>query len=91
MAWRSSPASSTPNDGESAAYAAWMRQHGMQPHVTKSINEGQGDLLVVGSTVLAGHGFRTDPQAHAEVAEITGMPVISLNSSTPASTIWTPR
>ncbi|MFN8087873.1 MAG: arginine deiminase family protein [Mycobacterium sp.] len=65
-------------DGESAAYAAWMRQHGMQPHVTKSINEGQGDLLVVGSTVLAGHGFRTDPQAHAEVAEITGMPVISL-------------
>ena len=28
--------------------------------------------------ILAGTGFRTDPQAHFEVATLTGMPVISL-------------
>ena len=64
--------------GEATAYAAWMTQQGIHPVTTKFVNEGQGDLLVVGSTILAGHGFRTDPQAHAEIAEITGMPVISL-------------
>ncbi|AQT78778.1 N-dimethylarginine dimethylaminohydrolase [Mycolicibacterium litorale] len=64
--------------GESAAYAAWMGLRGHQPVATHHINEGQGDLLVVGAMILAGTGFRTDPHAHAEVAEITGMPVISL-------------
>lgn len=71
-------------DGESVAYAAWMREHGLQPVTTEFINEGQGDLLVVGSTILAGTGFRTDIRAHAEVAEITGMPVISLELVDPS-------
>lgn len=65
-------------EGESVAYAAWMDQRGHSPVSTRHINEGQGDLLVVGSMILAGTGFRTDPQAHDEVAELTGMPVISL-------------
>jgi N-dimethylarginine dimethylaminohydrolase len=64
--------------GESVAYAAWMNEHGHDPVATRHVNEGQGDLLVVGSTILAGTGFRTHPQAHAEVAAITGMPVVSL-------------
>lgn len=64
--------------GESAAYAAWMGLRGHDPVPTRHINEGQGDLLVVGAMILAGSGFRTDPHAHAEVATITGMPVISL-------------
>lgn len=71
-------------DGESAAYAAWMNDHGYQPLTTKYINEGQGDLLVIGSTVLAGYGFRTDLEAHAEIAEATGMPVVSLELVDPA-------
>jgi N-dimethylarginine dimethylaminohydrolase len=65
-------------DGESVAYASWMDGRGHQPVSTRHINEGQGDLLVVGSMILAGTGFRTDPQAHFEVAALTGMPVISL-------------
>ena len=28
--------------------------------------------------ILAGHGFRTDVRAHAEVAHLTGLPVVSL-------------
>jgi arginine dihydrolase len=63
---------------ESAAYAEWMARHGYVPADTRYLNEGQGDLLVVGSIVLAGYGFRTDRQAHDEVAAIVGMPVVSL-------------
>ncbi|HET8600636.1 MAG TPA: arginine deiminase-related protein [Segeticoccus sp.] len=42
------------------------------------VNEGEGDFLVVGNTVLAGTGFRTRPPAHQQVEEVFGLPVISL-------------
>lgn len=64
--------------GEAAAYAEWMSRHGYRPAHTRYVNEGQGDLLVVGATVLAGHGFRTDRRAHDEIAGIVGLPVESL-------------
>jgi N-dimethylarginine dimethylaminohydrolase len=64
--------------GESDAYEHWMRSHGYVPVHTQHINEGQGDLLPVGGMVLAGTGFRTDPRAHTEIAEIIGLPVVSL-------------
>jgi arginine dihydrolase len=64
--------------GESLAYAEWMARHGFDPAETRHINEGQGDLLVVGSIVLAGYGFRTERQAHAEIAAQVRMPVVSL-------------
>ncbi|WP_422749503.1 dimethylargininase [Mycobacterium sp. WMMD1722] len=64
--------------GESAAYAEWMVRHGYRPVTTHHVNEGQGDLLVVGDIMLAGHGFRTQRRAHDEIADIVGMPVISL-------------
>jgi N-dimethylarginine dimethylaminohydrolase len=63
---------------ESVAYADWMRSQGYTPVQTQHVNEGQGDLLPVGETILAGTGFRTDPRAHAEIAEIFGRPVVSL-------------
>ena len=64
--------------GESAAYAEWMSRHGFRPIETRYVNEGQGDLLVVGSIVLAGYGFRTDRSAHGEIAGAVEMPVVSL-------------
>ena len=64
--------------GEAAAYAEWMMRHGFDPAETRHVNEGQGDLLVVGSIVLAGCGFRTERQAHAEIAAHVQMPVVSL-------------
>ena len=64
--------------GESIAYAEWMRSNGHTPVCTRYVNEGQGDLLVVGDIVLAGTGFRTDARAHTEIAEIVGMPVVTL-------------
>jgi N-dimethylarginine dimethylaminohydrolase len=64
--------------GESAAYAAWMSSLGYRPVSTRHVNEGQGDLLLVGDMVLAGYGFRTDRRAHPEVSAALGMPVVSL-------------
>jgi N-dimethylarginine dimethylaminohydrolase len=63
---------------ESIAYAQWMRSHGYSTVQTRHVNEGQGDLLPVGEMILAGTGFRTDPRAHGEIAEIAGRPVVSL-------------
>ena len=63
---------------ESVAYAESLRSHGYQPAQTQYINEGQGDLLPVGEMILAGTGFRTDPRAHLEIAEIFGRQVVSL-------------
>lgn len=65
--------------GEAVAYAEWMAARGFEPSHTHHTNEGQGDLLVVGSMILAGYGFRTDKRAHAEVAHIMGLPVVSLD------------
>ena len=64
--------------GESAAYAEWMARHGYHPVGTRHVNEGQGDVLLAGSILLAGHGFRTDRRAHDEIAALVGMPVVSL-------------
>lgn len=63
---------------ESKAYAEWMSAMGYRPVSTRHVNEGQGDLLMVGDMVLAGYGFRTDRRAHAEIASALRMPVVSL-------------
>lgn len=64
---------------EGPAYLRWLRGAGLTS-VTEAVhvNEGEGDFLVVGDLVLAGTGFRTDPGAHAEVQEVCGVPVVSL-------------
>lgn len=64
--------------GESKAYAEWMSSRGYRPVTTRHVNEGQGDLLLVGQMVLAGYGFRTDLRAHVEISSVLGMPVVSL-------------
>ena len=47
-------------------------------HQPTHVNEGEGDYVVVGDTILAGTGYRTDPRAHAELARLTGHEVVSL-------------
>jgi N-dimethylarginine dimethylaminohydrolase len=64
--------------GESKAYAEWMASRGYRPVTTRHVNEGQGDLLLVGQMMLAGCGFRTDQRAHSEISSMLGMPVVSL-------------
>ena len=64
--------------GEGHAYLQWFSERGYVTHAAEQVNEGQGDLLVVGDLVLAGTGFRTAPAAHAEAQEVFGRPVVSL-------------
>jgi N-dimethylarginine dimethylaminohydrolase len=68
---------------EAVAHREWFRAAGFARVVEPEfVNEGEGDLLVVGAgaegVVLAGTGFRTDPRAHAEAAAALGLPVVSL-------------
>ena len=64
--------------GESRAYAEWMSSLGYRPVSTRHVNEGQGDLLMIGEMVLAGYGFRTDRRAHSEISAALRVPVVSL-------------
>jgi N-dimethylarginine dimethylaminohydrolase len=63
---------------EGPAYLNWFRAAGFDTRDAQFVNEGEGDLLVSGSRLLAGTGFRTDPAAHAEVGEALGLPVVTL-------------
>jgi N-dimethylarginine dimethylaminohydrolase len=64
---------------EAGAHRAWFRAAGFTRVVEPEfVNEGEGDLLVVGDLVLAGNGFRTDPRAHAEAARVLRRPVVPL-------------
>lgn len=64
--------------GEEAAFEAWFKNAGYVVHRPESVCEGEGDLVPVGGFVLAGHGFRTTPDAHREAQEFFGTPVVGL-------------
>ncbi|KQY42836.1 dimethylargininase [Cellulomonas sp. Root137] len=68
---------------EGPAYQKWFADRGYVTHTAAETNEGEGDLLVVGDLVLAGTGFRTERSAHAELQELFGRPVISLDLVSP--------
>lgn len=69
---------------EGPAYLSWFVEHGYgDVRWPEHINEGEGDYLVVGRTVLAGAGFRTDPRSHAKTQEFFGLPVIGLTLVNP--------
>ncbi|MCK2216158.1 amidinotransferase [Actinomadura sp. ATCC 31491] len=64
---------------EPAAYLEWFGSRGYREvRQAAHVNEGEGDFLVAGGTVLAGTGFRTEPAAHAETARFFGRPVLGL-------------
>ncbi|WP_156727705.1 dimethylargininase [Streptomyces apocyni] len=64
---------------EGPAYLRWFTDNGF-PDVLwpEYVNEGAGDYLLAGRTLLAGTGFRTDPRSHAEAQEFFGVPVVGL-------------
>src|SRR4029450_6597192 len=66
----------------------WLLQAAARGELTEvrqpaHINECEGDFVVVGELVLAGHGFRHDPRPHLEVQEFFGGPVVSLELVAP--------
>jgi N-dimethylarginine dimethylaminohydrolase len=66
-------------DGEAAAYLSWFRSRGyLGVHEAVHVNEGEGDILVAGNTILAGHGFRSDAAAAGELEAVFGRRVVTL-------------
>jgi N-dimethylarginine dimethylaminohydrolase len=63
---------------EGPAYGDWFRDHGFRVHEAQAVNEGEGDFLLVGDAILAGTGFRTSVESHAELAGLTGREVVTL-------------
>ncbi|UQA94152.1 dimethylarginine dimethylaminohydrolase family protein [Streptomyces halobius] len=63
---------------EAGAYATWFETAGYDVHRPESPCEGEGDLVPAGRCILAGTGFRTSREAHAEVQEFFGLPTIGL-------------
>jgi N-dimethylarginine dimethylaminohydrolase len=64
---------------EAEAYLDWFRQSGYEDlWEPEYVNEGEGDILCTGKTLLAGYGFRTDKAAAGEISRVLGLPVVSL-------------
>lgn len=63
---------------EGPAYQKWFADRGYVTHTAAETNEGEGDILMAGDVILGGSGFRTDPAAHRELADLTGHEVITL-------------
>ncbi|ONI82798.1 amidinotransferase [Saccharothrix sp. ALI-22-I] len=69
---------------EADHFRRWFLANGYRSVVMPSrTNEAEGDFVWTGKYLLAGTGFRTDPQAHSEAQEVLGVPVISLHLTDP--------
>jgi N-dimethylarginine dimethylaminohydrolase len=69
---------------EGPAYMDWFRANGYDVRVPESVNEGEGDFLLVGDVLLAGQGFRSASNSHQELGGIFGREVVSLNLINPS-------
>lgn len=69
---------------EGPAYLDWFREAGFRVVEPEFVNEGEGDIMLVGDTILAGTGFRTDPRSHDEVRRIYDREVVSLTLVNPS-------
>lgn len=63
---------------EGPAYMDWFRTHGFEVREPVSTNEGEGDFLLVGDTIYAGTGLRSDAASHEELRRIYGREVVTL-------------
>jgi N-dimethylarginine dimethylaminohydrolase len=63
---------------EEEAYRRWFEAAGLEVIMPTAINEGEGDVALVGDVLLAGWGFRSERAAHAEAAVAFARPVVSL-------------
>ncbi|MFT4233436.1 MAG: N-dimethylarginine dimethylaminohydrolase [Microbacterium sp.] len=66
-------------EGEAPAFIDWFRAAGFDTIEPEEVNEGEGDFLLAGDVILAGTGFRSTGDSHAEIARIFNREVISLN------------
>ena len=63
---------------EGAAYMDWFRRNGYRVIEPSQVNEGEGDIVFAGETIIAGYGIRSDKAAAAQAEAAFGVPVISV-------------
>jgi N-dimethylarginine dimethylaminohydrolase len=63
---------------EAPHFNTWFAENGFDLAEAREVNEGEGDFLLVGDTILAGTGFRSTGDSHREVGEVFGRDVVSL-------------
>jgi len=68
---------------EGAAYMDWFRRNGYRVIEPEHVNEGEGDIIFAGETIIAGYGFRSDRAVSDQVAALFGLPVISVRLADP--------
>lgn len=68
---------------EAPAFIDWFAANGFQVAEPVEVNEGEGDFLLVGNTILAGTGFRSTGDSHREVGEVFSREVVSLTLTDP--------
>jgi N-dimethylarginine dimethylaminohydrolase len=69
---------------EGPAYMEWFAANGYQVAEPVSTNEGEGDFLLVGDTIYAGTGFRSDAASHDELRKIYHREVVTLKLVDPS-------
>jgi N-dimethylarginine dimethylaminohydrolase len=68
---------------EAPAFITWFAANGFEVAEPVEVNEGEGDFLLVGDTILAGTGFRSTGDSHREVGEVFSREVVSLTLTDP--------
>lgn len=63
---------------EAPAHQAFLEQLGVEVRTPLAVNEGEGDVAWAYGRILAGSGFRTEPEARSELASTFGLPVVPL-------------
>ncbi|HXR45314.1 MAG TPA: N-dimethylarginine dimethylaminohydrolase [Pseudolysinimonas sp.] len=69
---------------EGPAYMEWFAANGLRVAEPVSTNEGEGDFLLVGDTIYAGTGFRSDAASHDELRRIYQREVVTLTLIDPS-------
>ncbi|KOS11851.1 N-dimethylarginine dimethylaminohydrolase [Microbacterium aurantiacum] len=68
---------------EGPAFMEWFGAQGFDVVDPVEVNEGEGDFLLVGDTILAGTGFRSTGDSHRELRDVFGKEVVSLTLTDP--------
>lgn len=68
---------------EAPAFIDWFAANGFEVAEPVEVNEGEGDFLLVGDTILAGTGFRSTGDSHREVGDVFSREVVSLTLTDP--------
>lgn len=64
--------------GEEAYFQKWFGEHGFEVKTLHHHQGGEGDALFYKDVLYMGYGFRSDLEAHEEMAELLGVKKVSL-------------